>query len=206
MSSHKFESGRREAKDKLFRAISVEYSEKMAKYYACKLESEIFSQCYSSAQEYMLKVDECAENLQKLFRIHGTADSFMITTLDYSQIERFSRIGSDASQPSSAGPGANHGQIRDSRVDSHLSVSDNSDNHTGAFRGVCLDKTVEDDLLLNDSFENLEGITKYKEEELRAIKEQYHNLKKENSLLKTVLIDARDKLKAFSAQCGADDT
>jgi len=205
-SSQKFESIRKEAKDKLFKAIAVEYSEKMAWYYACKLEAEIFSQCYSSPLDYKLKADECADSLQKLFRIHGTADSFMITTLDYSQIEKFSRTGSEASRPSGALRRLNSSRRADAPVDSHLSVSDNSGEQSAAVHRACLDKTIEDDLFPNDSFEHLEGITKHKEEEIRAIKLQYDSLRKENSLLKTVLLDARDKLKALNAECDAEET
>lgn len=195
---------RKEAREKLCRVISSEYSEKMARYYAGKLEAEIFSQHYASPQEYKLRADKSAEDLHKMFDLHGTADSFMITTLDYFQIEEFSRALSGAAKPTGKKRDTKNSPKGNANPDSHLSVSDNSLDQTGVVQRFCTGESIEEDQFHKDSFGNLESIAKYGEEDIRLLKETLDKTAKENGLLRAAFCDVLNKLKVLEAECQED--
>jgi hypothetical protein len=201
-----FEQLRQEMREVLYNTIRHEFKEKLAMYYSKKLEGEIFSMYYYSAEVYREKTMQCAKQLSNTMRLDSNStDMLMTTSLDFEMITAHYKPGKEQSKTAGKGqvsrlltPGPEvqfpSELLRDLNEDGRSLSPDLGMCETPLAKRRALELALRSDKDDSESFEFLETITKIKEEEIRKLKLLLAHIQKENDVLREAMIQVRSNL------------
>ena len=204
MISKNMEKSRNEVRQMLFHVVHKEYNQKMARYYSEKLEAEIFSHYYYSSDEYNLRAEKFSKALDQLLGMHGSADSLMITSLDYNLIEEHAKSSNNSFLE------INKNTIKSAMQSFSLAPGPSRVIQPELVHQFAAPRyTLEEDMEIfipedneNESFEFLETIAKIKEEEIKGLRDVLSTIQQENEALRSTLVQIRENLMVLESTAG----
>jgi hypothetical protein len=183
-----FETLRGEAREHLESSLSKQYSLPHSKAFASRLESEIFSEHFSSIQAYSDQVMMCSHSITKLKKEDIPINTLMICSLDLDAIIQQSKLtkGRLKNPPvafTSEEDISTFSHSHKSILDLDLQERAGERRHSLSFS----EKSEGEKASQDSGFELLEAMAQKKEEEVKNLRAVLASIQKENLLLKTAL-------------------
>ena len=176
-----YDETRAVVKAEIFSSLRHYLNDKLARCYAGKIESEIFSQYYTDINSYYNKGIMCSRILGSLVNKNNNMDNIMTTSFDFTQINRLSEELLDGHNHIQSDASIGKRTRGKERGFTAASVSDMQPFRIGKESPSPFDNSD------NESMELLEEVTKIKEQEIAKLKILVANVQKENEILKETL-------------------